>query len=81
MWDFQAALDPRTPADALCLRTLVVSQYFSPLLWLQSLLCGQLIIEYTIVACNCVTKACKPNQVITVSKAFTHVNTNTLVGT
>lgn len=25
VWDFQAALDPRTPADALCLRTLVVS--------------------------------------------------------
>lgn len=24
VWDFQAALDPRTPADALCLRTLVV---------------------------------------------------------
>lgn len=29
VWDFQAALDPRTPSDALCLRTLVVSQYFS----------------------------------------------------
>ena len=25
VWDFQAALDPRTPSDALCLRTLVVS--------------------------------------------------------
>ena len=25
VWDFQAALDPRTPADAICLRTLVVS--------------------------------------------------------
>ena len=27
MWDFQAALDPRTPSDALCLRTLVVSLF------------------------------------------------------
>ena len=26
VWDFPAALDPRTPADALCLRTLVVSR-------------------------------------------------------
>ena len=25
VWDFQAALDPRTPADALCLTTSVVS--------------------------------------------------------
>lgn len=25
VWDFQSALDPRTPVDTLCLRTLVVS--------------------------------------------------------
>ena len=30
VWDFQAALDPRTPADAICLRTLVVRSSLCP---------------------------------------------------
>ena len=30
VWDFQAALDPRTPADAICLRTLVVRLSLCP---------------------------------------------------
>ena len=28
VWDFQSALDPRTPVDTLCLRTLVVSSVY-----------------------------------------------------
>ena len=33
VWDFQAALDPRSQADTLCLRTLMVSRL---LLWVDT---------------------------------------------